>query len=360
MQAGIADINALTADERNILLMICSKLICATGEKHVFSEKVVTVVCCDEVFTTKGKTIIGNGWKQVEEDLVKSLGIIKKESNEDAVTAALSANLSEGQQFTAETSIREGFTSPPKHYTEDTLLSAMETAGVEGVTEEIERRGIGTPATRAGILEGLVKNELLKRDKKNILPTEKGIALIEILPDKVKSPLLTASWENDLKRMERGEVTPNGFMQSIKNFVGDVVSAYGNIAVENNPFGGSGAGDKANGGEVIGTCPRCGGKITESPKAFSCENMGRQPEQVAEQPTRARSKSCGFALWKDNKWFASQGKKINKAIATALVNNGKVFIKDLKSQKSGKTYNATVILDDNRDGFVNFKLDFGK
>ena len=353
MQAGSVDIKALTADERNILLMICTKLICATGEKHNYSETVVTVVCCDEVFAAKGKTITDNGWKQVEESFFKSFSKSKKEagaasaSKEDTENAALPLNMSEGQQFTAQTSVREGFTSPPKHYTEDTLLASMETAGIEGVEEEIERRGIGTPATRASILEGLVKSELLKRDKKNLLPTEKGIALIKVLPDKVKSPLLTASWENDLKRMERGEVTANGFLQSINGFVGEVVSIYGDTAAEdNNPFSTSGAVGRGSTGEIIGTCPRCAGSITESPKAFSCEH--------------SRNKSCGFVLWKDNKWFASQGKKITKTIATALVKNGRVFIKDLKSQKSGKTYSAMVVLDDNKDGYVGFKLDFGQ
>jgi len=218
----------------------------------------------------------------------------------------------------------------------------METAGVEGVEEEIERRGLGTPATRSGIIDGLVKSELLKREKKNLFPTEKGINLIKVLPEKVKSPLLTANWENDLKRLERGEVSADGFMKSINAFIAEVINTYGNASIENNPFG---SGGSRNGyGEIIGICPRCGGSVTESPKAFSCEHT--------------RSKKCGFALWKDNKWFASQGKKITKTITASLVKDGKVFIKDLKSQKSGKTYSATVVLDDNKDGYTNFKLIF--
>jgi len=214
----------------------------------------------------------------------------------------------------------------------------METAGVEGVEEEIERRGLGTPATRSGIIDGLIKSELLKREKKNLLPTDKGINLIKVLPEKVKSPLLTADWENALKRMERGEVTADGFMKSINAFISEVISTYGNATSEHAQLFG---GPKGGSGEIIGVCPRCGGNVAESPKAFSCEHT--------------RSKKCGFTLWKDNKWFASQGKKITKAIATALVKDGKIFIKDLKSQKSGKTYSATVVLDDNKDGYTNFK-----
>ena len=338
MSVGSADIKALGSDERNVLLMICAKLICAVNEKHTYAETAVSVECCGEIFTAKGKTITNNGWKRIEDDFVKSLSRNKKD---DCEGTALPANLTEGQQFTSKTSIREGFTSPPKHYTEDTLLSAMENAGVEGVEEEIERKGLGTPATRASIIENLVKNEYLQRDKKNLLPTEKGINLIKILPDKVKSPLLTADWENQLKRMERKEVTPTAFMKSINDFIREVIRTYGNATTENaNLFG------TANGGtgEIIGSCPRCGGNVAESPKAFSCEHT--------------RSKQCGFILWKDNRLFSSQGKKITKGIAVQLITNGQAFIPDLKSQKSGKKYGATILLDDSGKGFVGFKMEF--
>jgi len=341
MSAGSKDIKSLGADERNILLMICTKLICAVNEKHTYAETAVKVECCNEIFTAKGKTVTNNGWKQMEDDFTKSLG---KGKREDSGIAALPTNLSEGQRFTAKTSVREGFTQPPRPYTEDTLLSAMENAGVEGVEEDIERKGLGTPATRASIIENLIKSELLKRDKKNLLPTEKGINLIKVLPDKVKSPLLTANWENSLRRMERKEVTVTDFMKSINDFVSDVINTYSNITTENANLFGSSDGAKGN-GEVIGLCPRCSGNVVESPKAFSCEHT--------------RNKTCGFTLWKDNKWFASQGKKITKGIATQLVSKGQIYIPDLKSQKSGKTYGATVILDDNKDGYANFKLEFG-
>ena len=342
MEISSVNLNALNADERNILLMICNKLICAVSEKHTYAETTVTVECCCEEFTTKGKTIINNGWKQVEDNFLKILGKGKKDDSEGFV---LPLDLSEGQQFTAQTAVREGFTSPPKHFTEDTLLSAMENAGVEGVEEEIERKGLGTPATRASIIENLVKNEFLKRDKKNLLPTEKGINLIKVLPDKVKSPLLTADWENNLKRMERQEITAPDFMKSINDFVIEIINAHGNASIETaNLFGSSGGSSRSGSGEVIGLCPRCGGKVAESPKAFSCEH--------------SRDKKCGFILWKDNRFFISQGKKITRGIATQLVQNGKIFISDLKSQKSGKKYSATILLDDDKNGYVNFKLEF--
>lgn len=346
MQVKVLNLAMLSEDERNILTLICAKLICAVNEKHSYAETVVTVECNGELFTTKGKSIVHNGWKQVEEDLHKTLGKAKKNITSDS-DDTLSANLTQGQQFTATTSLREGFTSPPKHYTEDTLLSAMETAGVGGVQEDIERKGLGTPATRASIIENLVRNELLKRDKKNLLPTEKGINLIKVLPDKVKSPLLTAEWENNLKRMERDEVTPNDFMESINNSIDEIVQTYGAAPIpENNRnlFGSERS--SGNSGEVIGKCPRCNSNVYESPKAFSCEHT--------------KTKICGFSIWKDNKLFTLQGKNITKTIVKSLLTTGKAYVEGFKSKKTGKTYNATVVLDDNKDGYTNFKLEFSK
>ena len=332
IQIGNTNINNLSPDEKNVLFMICTRLICAVGEKHTFAETVISIECNNEIFKAKGKSITNNGWKQAEDELIKRLGRIKK----DNIEIALPVNLYEDQQFTAQTSVREGFTSPPKLYTEATLLAAMETAGVEGVEEDIERKGLGTPATRASIIENLVTNDFIKREKKNLLPTEKGINLINILPETVKSPLLTADWENNLKRMERGEVSPVNFMQSINSSIQEVIHNHSNTTT-NNPFGAS---------ESLGQCPRCNGSVIESPKAFACEN--------------SRNKSCGFILWKENKFFTSQGKRITKKIATELIITGRAYVEGLKSQKSGKTYNATVILDDTPTGYVNFKLEFGK
>jgi len=337
MQLNNVNINTLSKDEISIVVMICAKLLCAVNEKHIYAETTVTVECNGEVFTAKGKTVTKDGWKQIEDELSEFLG---RNNKADGESAALPTSLCEGQQFVADASVREGFTSPPKHFTEDTLLSAMENAGAEGVEEEIERKGLGTPATRAGIIENLVKNDFLRRDKKNLLPTDKGVSLIKVLPDKVKSPLLTADWENNLKRMERGEVTASEFMQSINDFVGDIIRTYGNAPTDNdNPFG------STNGsGEIIGKCPRCGGDVSETPKAFSCE--------------RTRSKACAFILWKENKFFLSQGKKITKGIAAQLVNDGRVFIPDLKSKKTNKKYGATILIDDSDDGYICFKLEF--
>ena len=334
-QIANLNISSLETNERNILKMVATRLLCAISDRHTYAETIVTAECSGEIFSIKGKAVKNNGWKQIEAEFLNTIKG-NKEPKED--TQALPSNLFMGQKQVASASIREGATSPPKHYTEDTLLSAMESAGAEGVTEDVERKGLGTPATRAGIIENLVKNEFLVRDKKNLLPTEKGINLIKILPDKVKSPLLTAEWENNLKRMERGEVSPKAFMLEIISFISEVVTNYGGIEnTEPTIFSNA---------EPIGKCPRCGANVIETSKAFSCENV--------------RNKSCSFALWKENKFFTSQGKKITKGVATQLLNNGQIFIPDLKSQKTGKKYGATILLDDNKEGFASFKLEFSK
>ena len=321
------NLDSLTDREKNILLMICVRLISAVSEKHTFTETAVTIECNKEIFTAKGKIITVNGWKQLEETFTKAMSKGKKL---DPETQALPKGLSENQQFTAETSVREGFTRSPKHYTEDTLLFAMEAAGAEGVTEDIERKGLGTPATRAGIIENLV------REKKNLLPTEKGINLIKILPEQVKSPLLTAGWENNLKRMERGEVEQESFMSGIENFVKEVVDKY-NSPENTNPFASTST------GEIMGACPRCKANVFENSKAYSC-----------------RTKDCGFVLFKDNKFFASQKKKFTKDMAKQLLTDGFTYVTGFTSAKTDKKYNATVILDNKGEGYPGFKLEFKK
>ncbi|MCL1995063.1 MAG: DNA topoisomerase 3 [Defluviitaleaceae bacterium] len=333
--AGKIDLLKLSVEEQNIIKMISVKFLCSIAEKHTYAETAVTVECQGEIFTAKGKTILNNGFKSIEEAFNSSVTKTKKVDKEDK---ALPADIHENQQFSAQTSVREGFTAPPKAYTEDTLLSAMENAGSEGVEEEIERKGLGTPATRAGIIENLVKNELLKRDKKNLLPTEKGINLIKILPQEVKSPLLTADWENNLKRMERGEVSVDSFMGNINESVATIIANYSTVATENkNLFGTS---NPRATGEVIGMCPRCKKDVKETPKAYSCE--------------------CGFALFKDNKFFTSQKSKFTKDIAKNLLKDGSVFVDNFVSAKTGKKYSATVRLKDEGSGYPNFELDFSK
>ena len=326
-----ADISALPTAERNILMMICTRLITAVSEKHTYAETIVNIECMGEIFTAKGKTVIQNGWKSIEQAYTASLGRTPKSEEKPL------PDLSEGQQFTTSAGVREGFTQPPKHFTEDLLLSAMETAGTEDMPDDAERKGLGTPATRAAIIENLIKSGLLTRKDKLLLPTNKGINLIKILTDKVKSPLLTAEWENHLKRIERGELTADDFMIAIGRFVSDTVQTQRTASDTNKALFPS----TKQAGDVIGKCPRCGNDIAEAPKGFFCN-----------------TKACKFGLFKESKFFTSKKKKLTKDIAIALLKEGRFFISGLYSEKTNKTYDATILLEDKGDGYPGYKMEF--
>jgi DNA topoisomerase-3 len=330
-----AEISSLPTAERNILMMVSTRLISAVSDKHIFNETVITLDCGGEIFTAKGKTIMQNGWKTVEQAFLDSIG--KKKKDEDKPLP----ELSEGQQFEISTSVREGFTKPPKHFTEDLLLSAMESAGAEDMPEDAERKGLGTPATRAAIIENLVKSGLLARKDKLMLPTDKGINLIKVLPDTVKSPMLTAEWEHDLKRIEKTELTADEFMTAINASVADTVKAHHDAPDELIALFPSTRPGNAGTGEVIGKCPRCGGSIGEYAKGFFCDN-----------------KTCKFAMFKDSKYFTAKRVTLNKDIVIAFLTEGRIFLKGLHSEKSGKKYNATIILDDKSEGYPSFKMEF--
>ena len=247
--------------------------------------------------------------------------------------------LQEGQLFeTVSASVREGKTSPPKHYTEDSLLAAMETAGAEDMPEEAERKGLGTPATRAAILEKLVSAGFVDRKKKQLIPTEKGTNLILVLPDNIKSPVLTAEWESMLKQVERGELAADAFMEGIADMSRTLVKEH---TAPEERFAGLFSDARKNKREAVGACPRCGGTVYEGKKGFFCD-----------------SQDCSFALWKDNKFFSGKKKSITKHVAAALLKEGRVSMSGLYSEKTGKTYDAVVVLDDTGGKYVNFRLEF--
>ena len=326
-----ADLSSLPTAERNILQMITTRLISAVSDKHIFAETVVSVECDGEVFTAKGKTVIQDGWKAVETAFAASVGKTKKDEDKSL------PEIADGYRFNAKAAVREGFSSPPKHFTEDLLLAAMETAGAEDMPDDAERKGLGTPATRANIIENLVKSGFLVRKDKTLLPTDKGVNLIKVLPESVKSPLLTAEWENHLKRIEHGEMTADDFMISIGKFVSGLVKTYNTASDESKALFPS----NRQSGEVVGKCYRCGNDITEAPKGFFCEN-----------------KSCKFGLFKDNKFFAGKKKTLTKVIAKTLLAEGRIFMSDLRSEKTGKPYSAMIFLDDKGEGYPGFRMEF--
>jgi DNA topoisomerase-3 len=341
-----ADLSALPSGELDLLNLVACRLLCATAPVHTF-EAVKAVLECGgrspadrHRFTAKGKTVMQDGWKAIDAAYKSSLR--NKPETEDGEDDAALPEISEGRVFpSVSAAVREGKTSPPRRYTEDTLLSAMETAGAEDMPEDAERKGLGTPATRAATIEKLVKSGFVQRQKKALVPTERGINLIAVLPDTVKSPLLTANWEQMLKLVEKGELAEAAFMDGIAEMTRKLVEDHAAPIPEYAPLfaapGGAPADTKA-----IGPCPRCGCGVVERQKGFFCFN-----------------RACKFALWKDNRFFEAKKKKLDKKTAAALLTEGRVFFSDLYSEKTGKTYAATVLLEDTGDR-VNFKLDFKK
>ena len=331
------DLTELPSGERDVLTLLAVRLLCATTQAHRFETVTAMLDCQGHTFTAKGKTILQSGWKEVER--IHRMSIRQSETehreNEDAALPVLK----EGQTFeTVSASLREGKTSPPKHYTEDTLLSAMENAGAEDMPEDAERKGLGTPATRAATLEKLVSAGFVQRKKKQLIPTEKGKNLIAVLPDNIKSPILTAEWESMLKQVEHGELSATSFMDQIADMSRTLVKEH---TAPEERFADLFPSSKGTVHEAVGVCPRCGAPVYEGKKGFFCDN-----------------RECSFALWKDNRFFSSKKKSITKSVAAALLKEGRISMSGLYSEKTGKTYDAEVILDDTGGKYVNFKLEF--
>ena len=331
------DLSELPSGERDVLTLIAARLLSATAQAHRFEVVTAVLDCQVNSFTAKGKTVLQAGWKEVER--LYRMGLKESKPEDDGNTDASLPVLQEGQIFeTVSASVREGRTSPPKHYTEDSLLAAMETAGTGDMPEDAERKGLGTPATRAATLEKLVAAGFVQRKKKQLIPTEKGTNLILVLPDNIKSPTLTAEWESMLKQVERGELAAESFMGQIADMSRTLVKEH---TAPEERFAGLFPDAKRNGREAVGTCPRCGGTVYEGKKGFFCDNQ-----------------DCAFALWKDNKFFSGKKKSITKSVAAALLKEGRVSMSGLYSEKTGKTYDAVVLLDDTGGKYVNFKLEF--
>ena len=324
------DLNAVPDGEKKVLYLIANRLLCATSEKYVYETVTAEISCGGYSFVAKGKSVISVGWKGIEQNF-RAFQKCKDDDDEEEIVL----ELSEGQIIEHPAcNISEHYTQPLKHFTEDTLLSVMERAGAYEITEEVEHSGLGTPATRAGIIEKLNKSGFVKREKKNLVVTQGGAELVELMPDIIKSAKMTADWENSLSLIAQGKFTPQQFMADIEKLTSDIISVAKNSVDESKVV--------KSCGEVIGKCPRCGKNIVETAKAYSCED-----------------RSCGFALWKENKFFQAAKKPFTKEMATALIRDGKVAVKGLYSQKTGKKYDATVCLDDTGK-YVNFRLEFEK
>ena len=332
------DINSLLENERNILYMIVARLVCAIHEDYIYLETYAVIDCEGYRFKAKDKTDINMGFKGAEMALKKVLKCKLDDSSNDDKPPIL-PEFTEGKIFkNVKSVVNEGFTAPPKKYTDDLLLGAMEnTAKDESDVPSIHgyTYGIGTPATRAGIIEKLIKSGFVERKNKNLTATEKGKNLISVLPDSVKSPALTTEWEHMLGLIEKGELKDSDFILLITYMTDNLVKANNKPLEEYKHLF-----ETKCQGKAIGTCPCCGTGVFENTKGYFCED-----------------KDCGFALWKDNKFFTSKRKKLDAKTAAALLKEGRIFISGLYSESKDKTYDATVVLN-NTGKYVKFKLEF--
>ena len=324
-KASETDLQALPAGEREVLKLVATRLLCAVGSPHRILTTEISAECCGHTFSAKSQTILDMGWKSC--------------LAEQQERPAELPPVSEGDQLHVRTAtVKDGKTTPPKHYTEGTLLAAMEAGGKADLPEDAERKGIGTPATRAGILEKLVSTGMIQRKRAqkstHLIPTALGISLITVLPEQLQSPQLTAEWERRLKEVEHRELSPEAFMQGITQMLQEILTTYtprpnANILFPNNH-------------NRAGRCPLCQSFVAENTKGFFCEN-----------------KSCYFAIWKNSRFFSAKKIPLTHAIALALIEKGEVWLDNCYSEKTGRRYSGLVVLTD--DGKqIGFKMDFGK
>ncbi len=308
MEIANTDLSALPEPERKILYLVANRLLCATGERHLYETVKAELSCEDYVFTTSGKAVIKNGWKDFEEAFNKFFKIVEEKETEESKLP----ELSKGMTFDVEqTKVSEHYTSPPKRFTEDSLLSAMEKAGSEDMTDDVERKGLGTPATRADIIEKLVKDGFIKREKKQMIPTEDGIKLITVLPDVVKSPKLTADWENALTLVSKGEMKQENFMSSIVKMVEELIHTYHAVGDEQKEM-------FVPKQEILGKCPNCNAEVIKGKFGAYCTNK------------------CGMSFGK------IMGVALSIEQIKSLLADKKILLKGI-TNKGGKMYGAYII-----------------
>ena len=325
MGSTMAEIKSLSIEERAVYYLIAQRLLCASAEPMRYMERSITAECEGATFSAKGKTILHKGWMAIEEAF-SSFAISKKKKDEEDETVIIPENAKEGKTIkNVKSDVTEHFTSPPKPYTEATLLSAMERAGNKEFDKDTEKKGLGTPATRASIIEKLVSAGYATRKGKQITASDDAVNMIEILPDVVTSPMLTAEWENKLLQMEKGLINESAFMDSITELVKKLIADYSTVSEDaKRVFSADST------AESIGICPRCGNAVEERKLSYCC-----------------MAKGCDFVLWKDNKFMQSIGLNFTKKVAVALVSGGGYIAKNLTSKKTGNKYSAKITLTEN-------------
>ena len=326
------DLAELPESEQKIIRLIAMRLLSATGEKHIYDETSVTLTCEGYEFKAKGKTVVQDGWKAIERCFKETLKSKEKDEPEHSLPSLNEKDI----LSSVDSSVTEHYTSPPKPYTEDSLLSAMETAGNDAFDDDTEKKGLGTPATRAGIIEKLVKGGFVERKGKSLVPTKDGNNLVCVLPEQITSPSMTAEWENTLMQIERGNADADKFLSGIVGMTSDLVKAYPFLSdAEANRFD--------TGRESIGKCPRCGSPVYVGKGNYYCSN-----------------KECSFCMWEDNKFFSSKKKKLTKKIAAELLDKGWCRVTGLYTPKRPQLYDAVIRLDDTGGKYVSFKMEFDR
>ena len=337
MELAKTDLAALPESERNILTLAGGRLIMATAVPHTFEAVTAVFECAGQSFTARGKTVLSDGWKEIDRKYRTALKNKPETDDADSDTENTLPPFTEGQTFeNPAATVTEHDTTPPKPHNEASLLSAMERAGNEDTDPDAERKGLGTPATRAAVIEKLVKGGFVERKGKQLLPTKDGINLVCVLPDTLTSPQLTAEWENNLTQIAKGKEDPAAFIEGIEDMARELVKTY--------PFLSD---DKAQmfkpEREALGSCPRCGSPVYEGKKNYYCSN-----------------KECSFTMWKNDRFFEERKVTFTPKIAAALLKSGKVNVKKLYSPKTGKTYDGTIVLADTGGKYVNYQVELPK
>ena len=332
VEKGIAD---LPADKKNLMMLICQQLVQATGEEYLYEQTDITVKCQEHDFKSRGKIPVQMGFKEVEK-ACKQLCVKAEPVEEKEKETSIPAGYEEGMRlFPVKAEKTTHYTSPPKPFNEDTLLAAMETAGNKEFDSETEKKGLGTPATRASIIEKLVSSGYAQRKGKQILPSTEGKELVKVMPEYLKSAVMTAEWENQLLMMEKGQITDTQFMGEITSLVRKILEVCREIPEEERRR-------FQTAREVIGKCPVCGCDVFEGKQNFYCSN-----------------RQCDFALWKENRFLGSMEKNLDKKMARELLDKACTHVKGLYSKKKDMKFDADLLLT-LEDGKPRFHLEFPK
>jgi len=328
MEFQKTELSLLPESERNILFLAGARLLMAFAASHIYETVTAVFNCEDHTFTAKGKTVLSSGWKEIEALFLMSLKEKPDKENEKELPA-----FCDGESFDSfPIKVTEHDTLPPKAYTESTLLSSMERAGNKETTEDAERKGLGTPATRSAIIEKIIKAGFVTRKGKQLIPTKDGMNLISVLPETLTSPLLTAEWENELSRIAKGEADADSFMKKIEALTKELIKNADAEKVKAELF----KQEKT----VIGLCPRCQNPVYEGKKNYYCSN-----------------RDCNFSMWKNDRFFEDRKITFTPKIAKALLKDKKAKVKDIYSHKTGKTYDGNVVLCDTKDKYVNYRIE---